>query len=40
MPIYKDDPRVRGHHIFKLRIVDEVKGKETSALYKKLRLVI
>ena len=40
VPIHKDDPRVRGHRIFKLRMVDEVKGKETSALYEKSRLVI
>ena len=40
MPIYKDDPRVRGYCIFKSRIVDKVKGKETLALYKKSRLVI
>ena len=40
MPIYKDDPRVRGHRIFKSRIVNEVKDKETAALYKKLKLVV
>ena len=40
VPIHKDDPRVRGHRIFKSRMVDEVKGKETSAPYEKSRLVI
>ena len=40
MPIYKDDLRVRGHHIFKLKIINEVKGKETLTLYKKLRLIV
>ena len=40
MPIYKDDLRVKGHRIFKSRIVNKVKGKETLTLYKKSRLVI
>ena len=40
MPIYKNDPKVKGHRIFKSRIVNEVKGKETLALYEKSRLVI
>ena len=40
MSIYKDNPKVRGYYIFKLRIVNEVKGKETLTLYKKLRLIV
>ncbi|OCK90190.1 uncharacterized protein K441DRAFT_580609, partial [Cenococcum geophilum 1.58] len=27
-------------HIFKLRIVNKIKGKATNALFKKLRLII
>ena len=39
IPIQRDDLRVKGR-IFKLRIVDKVKEKETLNLYKKLRLVV
>ncbi|PVH80071.1 hypothetical protein DL98DRAFT_549327 [Cadophora sp. DSE1049] len=40
IPVHKDDPRVKGHRIFKSRMVDEVKSKETLASYEKSRLVI
>jgi hypothetical protein len=40
MPISRNDPRARGYRIFKSRMVDEVKGKESSAPYEKSRLVI
>ena len=37
--IYKTDFRINRQRIFKSRIVDEVKGKET-ILYEKSRLVV
>ena len=37
--IYKTDPRINRQRIFKSRIVDEVKSKETIP-YEKSRLVV
>ncbi|KAK6586278.1 hypothetical protein PZA11_001335 [Diplocarpon coronariae] len=38
--INKNDPAIKGKRIFKSRIVDEIKGKETDHLFEKSRLVV
>ena len=38
--IHRSDPKLRGQRIFKSRMVNKVKGKETIKTYEKSRLVI
>ncbi|PVH74767.1 hypothetical protein DL98DRAFT_428865, partial [Cadophora sp. DSE1049] len=38
--IYKNNPKIKKHRIFKSKIINEVKNKKTATLYEKLKLVV
>ncbi|PVH70736.1 hypothetical protein DL98DRAFT_436415, partial [Cadophora sp. DSE1049] len=38
--IYKNNLKVKGHRIFKSKIVNKVKSKKIAILYKKSKLVV
>ncbi|PVH70939.1 hypothetical protein DL98DRAFT_436119, partial [Cadophora sp. DSE1049] len=40
IPIYKNNPKVRGYRIFKSKIINKVKSKKTAILYEKSKLVV
>ena len=40
IPIHRNDPKLKGQHIFKSRMENEIKRKEITKPYEKSKLVI